>query len=115
MNLNEILYELFKNALPTDSELRNWKFILLLFILYYDVYCNKYNITYIQTDVCTIIDFLHETIVIWFRYWCWIHKIKNNNNHIIALAYIGLKDLEEVIRKSFMKHSIRLKFVSELL
>ena len=115
MNLNEILYKFFRDDLPTDSEPRNWIFILLLFILYYDVYCNKYNIAYIQTDTCTLIDFLYESLVVWARYWCWIYKIKNDKNHINALAYIGLRDLEEVIREMYKNHTIGSKLVSELL
>ena len=115
MSLNEIFYEIFKNALPTDRGLRNWKPIVLLLILDYDVFCNKYDIAYKQTNMCMIIDFLYETIVIWLRYWCWVHKIKNDNSHIITLAYIGTKDIEEMIRKFFTNHSTRLEFVSEQL
>ena len=114
MNLNDIFYDIFRIALPTDRGLSNWKPVILLIILYYDVFCNRYNLAYKQTDVYIIIDFLYETMVFWFKYWCWVYKI-SNNNYIVALIYIESKNMVETIRNSFSEYPMRLEFVSDSL
>ena len=115
MNLNDVFYELFKNALPIDRGLSYWKSVLLFTILYYDVFCNRYNLAYKQTDMYIIMDFLYETMVFWFKYWCWVYKISNNNGYIVALIYIESKNIVETIRNSFSEYSMRLEFVSDSL
>ena len=59
-----------------------------------------------------MLDFLYDTIVIWLRYWCWVYKIKDNNSHMITLAYIGTKDIHGMIKKFFTNHPTGLNFVS---
>ena len=112
MTLNEIIFEIFKNALPLEGGMRNWKLMVLILILYYDVFCNKHDIAYKQINMSIMLDFLYDTIVIWLRYWCWVYKIRDNNNHMITLAYVGTKYIHRIIKESFTNHQTGLNFVS---
>ena len=112
MSLNDIIFEIFKIALPFGEGLRNWKFVISILILYYDIFCNKHDIAYKQINMSIMLDFLYDMMVIWLRYWCWVYKIKDNNNHIITLAYVGTKYIHRIITESFTYHPIGLNFVS---
>ena len=112
MNLKEIVFEIFKDALPFEEGMKNWKIIGLILILYYDVFCNKHDIPYIQFDVYMIIEFLHDITVIWLWYWCWVYKIENNDNHIITLAYVAIKHGQRKLSYIFTYHLSQFEFVS---
>ena len=112
MNLRDIVFEIFKDALPSNDGMNNFKIIVSMLILCYDVFCNKHDIPYVQVDSNIMIGFLYEIIGVGLRYWCWIYKIDNNDIHMITIVYVIMKYGQRKIQNISMNNLHESDFVS---